>query len=170
MYRKILLAIDGSATSKAALAEAVKLAHDGAEIRAVTVILSPTVTFPSPYGMAYDIGLLRNAAIEGGRAALEEAIQLLKEKGVTAEGSLIDLTETPSTDIAAALQGEAKDWGADLLVIGTHGRTGVKRFILGSVAEQIIRSSCTPVLLVRCRSENNDCKDFAEWDEPVMGG
>lgn len=169
MYRKILLATDGSPTSKAALREAVKLAHDGANIRAVTVVLSPTVTFPSPYGMAYDVGLLRNAAIEGGRAALEATVQQLKEKGVEAEGSLIDLTETPSTDIAAALQEEAKDWGADLLVIGTHGRTGVKRFFLGSVAEQIIRSSCTPVLLVRCKGEGDECKDFSEWDEKVMG-
>lgn len=169
MYRKILLATDGSPTSKAALHEATKLVQDGVKIRTVTVVLSPTVTFPSPYGMAYDVGLLRNAAIEGGRAALEATVQELKNRGIDTEGSLIDLTETPSTDIAAALQDEAKDWGADLLVIGTHGRTGVKRFFLGSVAEQIIRSSSTPVLLVRSKGEGQENDDFAEWDEKVMG-
>ncbi|MNT96676.1 hypothetical protein D3C72_2388300 [compost metagenome] len=52
-------------------------------------------------------------------------------------------------DIGASINEAARLWGADLLVIGTHGRRGVRRLVLGSVAEAVIRQSTTPVLLVR---------------------
>jgi len=52
-------------------------------------------------------------------------------------------------DIAASLNEAAREWQGDLLVIGTHGRRGVRRIVLGSVAEAVIRESTMPVLLVR---------------------
>lgn len=147
MYKRILLATDGSPTSQQALLETVKLAREGATIKVVTVIINPMASIPSPYGVDY-VGMLRDAAVESGRAALEKSVQQLKEKGVNAEGCLIDLSETVGTRIASALLAEANEWPADLVVIGTHGYSGVKRFFLGSVAEELIRSSNIPVLLV----------------------
>lgn len=169
MYHKILLATDGSPTSQLALREAAKLAREGATLKVVTVVVNPVVVFPTPYGINYDAGLIRNAALESGRAALESAIQQLDELGIQAEGDLIDLSETTSTNVAAALLEEACDWPADLVVIGTHGHSGVKRFFLGSVAEQFIRCSGTPVLLVRGKENGDACQDFREWDEKVIG-
>jgi nucleotide-binding universal stress UspA family protein len=57
-------------------------------------------------------------------------------------------TGTPAQRIAAAIADEADAWPADLVVAGTHGRTGVQRLLLGSVAEGIARVSPVPVLLI----------------------
>ncbi|MDQ8037051.1 MAG: universal stress protein [Pedobacter sp.] len=149
MYQRILFASDGSPASDNALKEAVKLAQAGAELRVLTVVPDPLAHFVSPYGMAYDAGPVRNAAIESGRAALEATVAKLSAQGVKATGELLDLTETASTNIAAALLEEAKSWPADLIVMGTHGRRGVRRFFLGSVAEELARCSPLPLLLVR---------------------
>lgn len=169
MYKKILLAVDGSPTSEQALREAAKIAPDGATLRVVTVVVNPVVVFPSLYGMGYDAGIVRNAALESGRAALESAVQQLEELAITAEGRLIDLTETVSTNVAAAIQDEAASWPADLVVVGTHGHSGVKRFFLGSVAEQLVRCSSTPVLLIRGQESRDSSQGFSEWDEKVIG-
>lgn len=166
MYKKILLASDGSAASGMALLEAAKLAREGGELLVLTVVVDPLASFTSPYGLAYDAGLVRNAAIESGHEALERTLGQLEEMNIKAEGQLLDMTETASTNIAAAILEEAQAWPADIVVIGTHGRSGFKRFFLGSVAETLLRIATFPVLLVRSASE----KDVTgEWPEKVMG-
>lgn len=149
MYQHILFASDGSPASESALNEAVKLARDGAELKVLTVVVDPMASFASPYGLGYDAGLVRNAALEGGREALEKTVAKLNAQGVKTTGDLLDLTETASNNIAAAVLAEAESWPADLIVLGTHGRRGFRRFLLGSVAEELVRSSHIPLLLVR---------------------
>ncbi len=149
MYKRILFASDGSPASDNALNEAVKLVRDGAELKVLTVVVDPVATFASPYGISYDAGLVRNAAIESGKAALERTVAQLTAEGVKTTGDLLDLTETVSGNIAAVILEEAKSWPADLIVVGTHGRRGVRRFFLGSVAEELARTSHVPLLLVR---------------------
>lgn len=153
MYQRIMLATDGSATSRLALQEAAKLAKEGSQLKVVTVVTNPVVTMPSPYGINYDASLLRNAVLESGRAALEENVKTLEDMGLKPEGCLIDLSETVGSNIATSLLDEAKDWPADLIVIGTHGHKGFKRFLLGSVAEELIRRADIPVLLVKGKEE-----------------
>ncbi|SHN40591.1 universal stress protein, partial [Rhizobacter sp. OV335] len=68
------------------------------------------------------------------------------EAGVAADSQLF---EGLATRLADAVEQEAQRWGADLVVLGTHGRRGASRFFLGSDAEQVLRSSPVPVLLVR---------------------
>jgi len=153
MYQHILLAVDGSATSDLALREATRIAAAGATIRVVSAVENPLVTFPLVYGVAYDIGMVAHAVLEGGRQILATAqaeVERQVGSGVKVEAQLLDLSQLGGT-IAEAIQHQAETWPADLIVIGSHGRSGVRRLLLGSVAEHVLRLSRCPVLLVRAQ-------------------
>lgn len=146
MYKKILVAVDGSDTSKLALAEAVRLAKDfQSTVRAVYIVDSPAMLFDVGY---YDPTELRKSFIQAGTALLSEIETALTKDGVSLETVLVE-TKGIGEDVAAALQREAVESGADVVVIGTHGRRGLAHAMLGSVAERFIRQATTPVLLVR---------------------
>ena len=146
MYKKILVAVDGSATSKLALAEAVRLAKAfQSTVRAVYIVDSPAMLFDVGY---YDPTELRKSFIQAGTTLLGEIEESLAKDGVPQETALVE-TEGIGEDVAAALQRDAAKWGADVVVIGTHGRRGLAHAMLGSVAEKFIRQATTPVLLVR---------------------
>ncbi|CAJ0858960.1 Putative universal stress protein [Ralstonia sp. LMG 32965] len=146
MYKKILVAIDGSETSKLALAEAVRLAKAfQSTIRAVYIVDSPAMLFDVGY---YDPTELRKSFIEAGTALLADTAATLTSAGLQQETVLVE-TQSVGEDVAGALQGEAARSGADVVVIGTHGRRGLAHAMLGSVAEKFIRQATTPVLLVR---------------------
>ena len=146
MYKKILVAVDGSATSKLALAEAVRLAKAfQSTLRAVYIVDSPAMLFDVGY---YDPTELRKSFIQAGTTLLGEIEEILAKDGVPQETALVE-TEGIGEDVAAALQRDAAKWGADVVVIGTHGRRGLAHAMLGSVAEKFIRQATTPVLLVR---------------------
>lgn len=149
MYQRILFASDGSPASDHALSEAIKLAGAGVELKVLTVVTDPMSSFAASYDLVYDAGPVRNAAIESGKLALEKTLAALTAGGVNASGDLLDLTESISGNIAAAIREEAESWPADLIVMGTHGHRGLRRFFLGSVAEELARTSHTPLLLVR---------------------
>ncbi len=149
MYQHILVAVDGSPTSNLALLEAAKLAPANASVRVVTVVENPSWAMPLEPGADYDLDLLHTSLVKGAKEVLERARVLLRHKGIEARTHLLDLAELPSKSIAAALLAEAAHWPADVIVIGTHGRRGISRLLMGSVAETLIRSSNTPVLLVR---------------------
>jgi nucleotide-binding universal stress UspA family protein len=143
MYKRILVPVDGSPTSTRGLDEAIRLAKvTGAGIRLVHVLDQ----------MAYAAGLENYAgdifAIL--KDAGEKVLQQMKER-VAASG--IDVTtylsEPLSGRVCDVVVDQAKDFGADLIVLGTHGRRGVGRLFLGSDAEQILRGATVPVLLVR---------------------
>jgi len=146
MYKKILVAVDGSETSKLALAEAVRLAKAfHGTVRAVYIVDSPAMLFDVGY---YDPSELRKSFIQAGTTLLEETAAALTKEGVTQETALVE-TEGVGEDVAAALQRDAAKWGAEVVVVGTHGRRGLAHAMLGSVAEKFIRVATTPVLLVR---------------------
>jgi len=146
MYKKILVAVDGSETSKLALAEAVRLGRAShSTVRAVYIVDSPAMLFDVGY---YDPSELRKSFIEAGTALLADTAAALTQAGLTHETALVE-TEGVGEDVAAALQRDAAQWGADVVVIGTHGRRGLAHAMLGSVAEKFIRRATTPVLLVR---------------------
>jgi nucleotide-binding universal stress UspA family protein len=86
--------------------------------------------------------LLKNA----GREILEEGRARVEAAGIAVEASLFD---SLSGRLCQRVEEEAKSWNADLIVIGTHGRRGVRRMLLGSDAEQVVRSALLPVLLIR---------------------
>ena len=147
MYKRILVAIDGSNTSNMALNEAIELAKDQqATIRIVHVVdLIPTFTdleTPSQY-LQY-----QEALRQIGEKALADAKAVADKSAMQAE-ALMHVIEAPGEHVYDAIAEEAVRWPADLIVIGTHGRRGIRRFILGSVAEGVVRVATKPVLLVR---------------------
>lgn len=146
MYQRILVPIDGSATSGKGLDEAVKLAQlTGAELLLVHVVDQLTFsTGLDPYG-AY-AGDLITSMRAAGEAILAKAKAKVQEQGIKVEARLFD---NFASRVSEMLVEQARSWGADLIVIGTHGRRGVSRWMLGSDAEQIVRMAPVPVLLVR---------------------
>ncbi|WP_258127639.1 universal stress protein [Achromobacter anxifer] len=146
MYQRILVPIDGSATSELGLNEAIRLAQlTHASLRLIHVIdeLSFALAVDS-YG--YYAGELLDLLRKSGAEILEKGMATVREKGLLVEGVLYEnLDKTVQQRVIA----EAESWKADLIVIGTHGRRGVRRMVLGSSAEGILRAAPVPVLLVR---------------------
>ncbi len=142
MYRRILAAVDGSETSLLALQEAFKLAKEGrARLRLVYVV------DVMPHGVAMtDPETLREALLEEGNGILRAAVEMAREAGVEPETALL---EANWRHFSQTIVEEAKNWQADLIVMGTHGRTGLVRLVLGSIAEGVIHRSPVPILLVR---------------------
>ncbi|UNT62529.1 universal stress protein [Acinetobacter towneri] len=143
-YQNILVPVDGSETSFAAVAKAAELAKAfGSKITVVQVLTL------DPYIAAeYITANQTNDLIERARSSivktLEEAKQKFTEQGVEAETKLLE-----GQVIAREITNAAKDLNADLIVIGSHGRTGLKKLFLGSVAQSILSEGTTPVLVVR---------------------
>jgi nucleotide-binding universal stress UspA family protein len=144
MYRRILVPVDGSPTSLRALQEALTLGDNATQVRLVYVV-TEFVTLTEGYEFI-DYDELRKAAHTTGEHILAEAAERVRQAGRTAETSLLD---AGGERIASVIEDEAQRWQVDLIVIGTHGRTGLNRLLLGSVAEGVVRVSTVPVLLIR---------------------
>lgn len=146
MYQRILVPTDGSATSEKGLAEAIALAKlSGGRIRLVHVVDAMSVAMGADGFASYSaevLPLLREAGTE----ILRRARERVQDAGVTVD---VTLREVLAGRVADQVIEEATAWPADLIVIGTHGRRGVRRLVLGSDAEQVLRVSSVPVLLVR---------------------
>lgn len=141
-FRRILVPVDGSATSNKALVTALDIARDSdSHVRLVHVVDE----------LAYVTGFEASGEVlalvrEGGERVLAEAGQIAKSAGVPVETHLVDL---PGQRLGELVASEAVEWKADLVIVGTHGRRGMSRLLLGSGAEQVIRLSPVPVLVVR---------------------
>jgi nucleotide-binding universal stress UspA family protein len=147
MYKKILLAVDGSPTSDQALAQIANFATTDATVRIVYVAEDPLITLSMINADFTDIELLREVTLEDGKRLLAKAEASLRSQGYHVETSLVELRGT-GDDIPGAIKAEGEKWGTDLTVLGTHGRRGMQRMLLGSVAEHFVRMSTRPVLLV----------------------
>ena len=146
MYQSILVPVDGSATSDCGLDEAIKLGKlTGAKLRLIHVVDELSFAISAGYGAvgSFDIiSLLR----EAGGEILSKAKARVQASGLEVDTVLIDSFEGRVCDLVLAQVGI---WGADLIVLGTHGRRGVGRLFMGSDAENIVRASTIPVLLLR---------------------
>ena len=146
MYQRILVPVDGSACAGRGLSEAIALARlTQGRIRIVHVIDEPFVAIGAD-GAAGATEDLVEVAREGAERVLADAVKLVEATGVPVDGVLLDTFDGRLCDLVVKA---AQEWSADLVVIGTHGRRGVGRLLLGSDAEQILRLSPVPVLLVR---------------------
>lgn len=146
MYQRILIPIDGSRTSEHALQEAVKLADVGGKLRLVYV-LEEAYLDADAYAFI-DYAALQNAVRQTGERILAQAANKARLLAGEVETVLLD---SKGERIASVIDEDAKLWEADLIVIGTHGRSGLSRLLLGSVAEGVVRTASVPVLLVRNR-------------------
>lgn len=148
MYKHILVAVNESSASKRALLEAIKLAGaQKAQLRLLNV-LDQSLGNYGEYGWAssaktqQELDLAAQTAVD----ILEEAAQLCREAGVEAQTEMPHIVNASVVD---KILEEAKRWPADLIVMGTHGRTGVQRLLLGSVAMGVVQGASVPVMLIR---------------------
>jgi nucleotide-binding universal stress UspA family protein len=95
-----------------------------------------------------NIAAYQSESRQAGERVLSSAMTAVRKFGLQPETKLVVL-DGPQQHIYEAITKEGELWPADLIVIGTHGRRGVRRLILGSVAEGLIRVATKPVLLVR---------------------
>ncbi|HTM23281.1 MAG TPA: universal stress protein, partial [Kofleriaceae bacterium] len=145
--KKIVVGIDFSSGSEAAIRAAMRLArHTGAEVCLVHCGVVPEHPVGIPHGLettadAYNKILAEHLASD--RARLEELHQRLSGQGVVVSQLVTDgFADTTLVKVADEL-------GAELMVLGTHGRTGVKRFLLGSIAERAVRLAGCNVMVAR---------------------
>ena len=147
LYRKILAPVDGSPTSMRGLREAIRVAKaEGAKLWLLHV-LDKFSALSNPESAQYT-DLLIASLKRSGERILSRAERLARAKGVKAQTLMPEIVGGPA---AGEIVRQAKKLRADLIVLGTHGRRGLKRLALGSDAEQVVRNSLVPVLLVRAR-------------------
>ncbi|MNR84608.1 Stress response protein NhaX [compost metagenome] len=143
-YQNILVPVDGSETSYAAVAQAAELAKAfGGKITVVQVLAL------DPYIAAEYISATQtNDLIERARTSvlktLEEAAAKFSDLGIPVEAKLLE-----GQVVHREIIREAETSKTDLIVIGSHGRTGLKRLFLGSVAQSVLGEAHIPVLVVR---------------------
>jgi len=148
MYKRILVAIDGSETGARALAEAIRLtAESKGQLRIAFAVELVNASWDIEMPQAANI---QDWMIHGGQEILHRAEATARAVGIRFDTRLIEIA-TLGQRIPEAIAAEAEVWPADLIVIGTHGRRGLSRLLLGSVAEGVVRVASKPVLLIRER-------------------
>ena len=144
---KILLAIDGSTCSDAAVEEVARRPWpEGSLVKVLTALEMPTP--PTPEGWALPVNYFEelDAALrKQGENIVNRAIQKLK----TNKTLLADAMLVPGSPRSVILD-EAESWGADLIVLGSHGYSAWKRLLLGSVSQAVVSHAKCSVEVVRC--------------------
>ena len=147
MYKRILVATDGSTLSKKAVASAIQLAATcAAELVAVKVVPRyPQAYFEGSIPMsAQEITRIEKQWTDAAQANLDAVAKSAKAKGVSTK------TVTVKSDVVSdAIISAAKKQQADLIVMASHGRKGIKRLLLGSETQQVLTHSHIPVLVLR---------------------
>jgi nucleotide-binding universal stress UspA family protein len=145
MYAKILVPVDGSVTSNLGLDEAIRIAKSqGSQIRLVHVVNEYVLGYP--YAPGVFAGSVIDELKDAGSKILTDTEASVRQQGVACESVLLECLGGAA---ASSILDQAKEWPADIIVMGTHGRRGLVRLTLGSDAEHVVRMSPVPVLLVR---------------------
>ena len=149
MFKRILVPVDGSPTSGLGLDEAISLAKDQRAALCLLHIVDERVLTQNLEGGAAGIDQLLDSLHAGGKQILARAVAKARERRVRVKAVLV---ENILRSVADVIVEQAKKWRADLIVIGTHGRRGVSRLVMGSDAEGVVRTTPVPVLLVRSKA------------------
>ncbi|PJF43871.1 MAG: universal stress protein [Phototrophicales bacterium] len=150
MYHKIMVPLDGSDFAEEALPHALKLAEAfNSELYLVQVVLSPAM-IAVPYDISYQFSESYRAA------ALKEAHDYMSHIAERYKEQFPNRIHTKVIEgsVADSLLEYADFNGIDLIVMATHGRSGISRWVLGSVAERLLRSAKCPIFLVRVHQGN----------------
>jgi nucleotide-binding universal stress UspA family protein len=147
MYKRILVATDGSTLSKKAVTNAIALAATcGAELVALKVVPRyPQAYFEGSIPLAAsEVSRIEGQWTEAAKAALDAVQKTAKAKGVDTKAVTVK-----SDVVSDAIIATAKKHKADLIVMASHGRKGIKRLLLGSETQQVLTHSHIPVLVLR---------------------
>jgi nucleotide-binding universal stress UspA family protein len=142
--RHVLFASDLSPESRRALDRAIAIASGlGARLTIVNILAPPIPIVPDWYVDAVTLGRLEKQAREWCTRQLAKLSERARKAGVRTQTLLKD------GDAADQIVRTARSTRADLIVVGTHGRRGLPKFVLGSVADRVIRTASCPVVTVR---------------------
>ena len=145
LYTRIIVPLDGSKLAESALPEAKQLAKlTGAELVLIRVVDYSARDKFGDFGLLYEYEAMAQALAEErelAKAYLADMVRTIEAEGSPVSATLVD-------GIAAkAIVGMTEP--GDVIVMATHGRTGMKRWFIGSIAEDVLRHATVPVLLVR---------------------
>lgn len=148
MVKRIFVAIDSSTTAQKTLDEAIRLTSAlGASLCIANAVdEGPLAQHGMGLGTYIDIDKVKGEMRESSNALLDRAVAKASAAGCQAERLLIESTQRR---VAEMIADAANEWRADLIVVGTHGRRGFERMLVGSVAENLVRIATTSLLLVR---------------------
>ncbi|UJP04459.1 MAG: universal stress protein [Nitrosomonas sp.] len=144
MYQRVLVPVDGSPIASDALRQAIQFVQEqGAQVEVLMVV--------EDFLFFDDNSELDNVALAAaikctGEKILSAAKERFQQAGITVETKLL---EAKGDRVASVIVAEAKNYQADLIIIGTHGLSGFSHILLGSVAEAVVRMADIPILLIR---------------------
>jgi nucleotide-binding universal stress UspA family protein len=139
-YRDVLVATDGSDGARVALGVGVDVANGtGAALHVLSVVDTASL------GVDVRADIQTDAMRESATEVVEEATTFAEEAGVESASGTVE----EAASVHRAIRSYVEDHDVDLVVVGTHGRRGLDRYVLGSVAERLVRTSPVPVLTVR---------------------
>ncbi|WP_300455240.1 universal stress protein [Accumulibacter sp.] len=148
MYKRIMVAVDESFMTSQVMESAISLAKATGARMAICHAIDETILAQREVAMMLpnSVGKTEARLRLGAQGFLGRLLEAAKAAGIDAEVKLVESEEKHVSDM---LINAAADWQADLLVVGTHGRRGIERFFVGSVAERLVRKGQTSLLLVR---------------------
>lgn len=148
MYKKIVVAVDESDSSYLAFEEALNIAHEGNGKLTILHVVEMSLPPVSEMGETWvDIDAYKKNLLENANKLLNKLVAVAHSAGVNVDTQLIVITDF--SRVSEKIVEMSTKLAADLLVLGTHGRRGFRRCFIGSVAEEIVRTSHVPVLLIR---------------------
>ena len=148
MYKKVLVPLDGSELAGCVLDHVRALVKEGSagEITLFNVVKVDT-SYVELYGKNFDVNAMREALFASARKYLAKIESQLNSEGIKVKSESLE-SNSPANKITEY----AEKNGIELIIMGTHGYTGLKKMIMGSVASQVLNSSPVPVLLIRPKS------------------
>jgi nucleotide-binding universal stress UspA family protein len=151
MFKRLLVPLDGSGLAETALPAAVSLAQQfNSRLILLRVVRPPEVTGQTSGGISYGefVADLRERAIMEAEQYLHSQQGVLRQQGLH-----VDVLVAQGQNVAELILDNSVDLDIDTIVMSTHGRGGLSRWVFGSVADKVLRRANVPVLLIRTRSE-----------------
>ncbi|MBL8394683.1 MAG: universal stress protein [Candidatus Accumulibacter sp.] len=148
MYKRIMVAVDESFMTSQVIQAAIELARSNQAQMAICHAIDETLLAQREVAMMLpnSVGKTEARLRLGAQGFLGRLLETARAAGIEAEIRLIESEDKHVSDMLIEAAGE---WQADLLVVGSHGRRGIERFFVGSVAERLVRKAQTSLLLVR---------------------
>jgi nucleotide-binding universal stress UspA family protein len=154
---RILLAIDGSSHSQVAVDEVARRPWPETSATRIISVIQPYTPPATEFVIAgATLEDIRQQQASSAEEITRRAAEALRNSGLSAD------TVVREGDPRSSIVDEADEWGADLIVVGSHGRTGLTRWLLGSVAQAIVRHASCSVEVVRQRESRRASKSGAE--------
>ena len=145
MYQKILVPLDGSELAECTLNHVKMIVKEGFAREATLLnIVRIDLPWAELYGTNFNRDAVREAYFASARKYLADVESRLGAEGIKVKTEVLEADRT-----GAAITDYARDKGMDAIVIATHGYTGLKRLMLGSVAMSVLHDSSVPVILIR---------------------